>query len=298
MTLPDWLDPLFDAREMGAADSFAIEQRGIPSLELMERAGEGLARIAAEAADAAGPAGPIRVVIGKGNNGGDGLVAARFLRERGREVEVLTAAAPGDFGGDARANLDRLPGDPPTEGVSAEGLRGSAAIVDAILGTGFSGEPREPAAGAISAINAQDAAVVACDVPSGVDASSGAVQGEAVRAAVTATFHAPKIGLHVAPGALHAGMVRPLEIGIPRDAPSAGTAGLISDRVLDLVPSRARAGSKFDSGAVVLAGGMRGLNRRTHVGRAGCHADRRGLRPARRAPVDPVGVRAQAARGR
>ena len=259
MTPPDWLDPLFDAEEMGATDSFAIEERGVPSLELMERAGEGLARVAAEAADGSGRAGPVRVVVVRGNNGGDGLVAARILRERGREVDVLSTVPLGDFGGDARANLDRLPGDAPAEGVSQEGLRGSAVIVDALLGTGFSGEPREPVASAIAAINAQDAPVVACDVPSAVDASTGAVEGEAVRATMTATFHAPKIGLHVAPGALHAGTLHIVALPIPRDAPSAATAGLISDRVLELVPSRARAGSKFDTGTVVVAGGMRGL---------------------------------------
>jgi ADP-dependent NAD(P)H-hydrate dehydratase / NAD(P)H-hydrate epimerase len=259
VALPAWLDPLFDAEEMGAADSFATEQGGVPSLELMERAGEGLARTAAELADASGREGPIRVVVGKGNNGGDGLVAARVLREQGRAVEVLSTAPLDEFGGGARANLDRLPGDPPVEGVQAERLTGSAAVIDALLGTGFSGKPREPAASAIALMAAQDAPVVACDAPSGVDASTGVVEGEAVRATVTATFHAPKIGLHVAPGALHAGEVRTIEIGIPRDAPSAQRAGLISERVLELVPSRARAGSKFDAGVVVVAGGMRGL---------------------------------------
>ncbi len=259
MTLPAWLDPLFDAEEMGAADAFATSERGVPSLELMERAGEGLARVAAEVADARGEAGAIRVVIGKGNNGGDGLVAARVLRERGREVEVLSTAALDELRGDAATNLERLPGDAPVEGADAELLRGSAAVIDALLGTGFAGEPREPAAGAIAAINQSEAPVVACDVPSGVDAATGEVAGDAVRAVATATFHAPKIGLHVAPGALHAGHVHPIEIGIPRDAPSAAGAGLISDRVLELVPSRTRAGSKFDAGTVVIAGGMRGL---------------------------------------
>jgi ADP-dependent NAD(P)H-hydrate dehydratase / NAD(P)H-hydrate epimerase len=259
VTLPDWLDPLYEAAEMGAADSFAIEERGVPSLELMERAGEGLARVAAEVADSASRTGPIRVVVGGGNNGGDGLVAARVLRERGREVEVLATGALGELRGDPRVNLDRLPGDPPSEGVSEAALSGSAAVVDALLGTGFAGEPREPAAGAIAAMNAQEAPVVACDVPSGVDASTGAVAGQAVHAAATATFHAPKVGLHVAPGALHAGTVHAIEIGIPRDAPSAERAGLISDRVLRLVTARARAGNKFDAGTVVVAGGMRGL---------------------------------------
>jgi len=259
VALPSWLDPLFDAEEMGAADAFATSERGVPSLELMERAGEALARVAAEVADAHGPGGAIRIVIGKGNNGGDGLAAARVLRERGREVEVLSTAALDELRGDAAANLERLPGEAPLEGVDAERLRGSAAVIDALLGTGFSGAPREPMAGAIAAINRSEAPVVACDVPSGVDAASGEVQGDAVRAVATATFHAPKIGLHVAPGALHAGEVHPVEIGIPRDAPSASRAGLISDRVLALVPSRMRAGSKFDAGTVVIAGGMRGL---------------------------------------
>ncbi|MBA3422501.1 MAG: hypothetical protein H0U12_11560, partial [Thermoleophilaceae bacterium] len=110
MGLPAWLDPLFDAEEMGAADAFAISERGVPSLELMERAGEGLARVAAEVADARGRTGAIRVVIGKGNNGGDGLVAARVLREGGREVEVLSTTALDELRGDAAANLERLPG--------------------------------------------------------------------------------------------------------------------------------------------------------------------------------------------
>jgi hydroxyethylthiazole kinase-like uncharacterized protein yjeF len=85
------------------------------------------------------------------------------------------------------------------------------------------------------------------------------VEGEAVRAVATATFHGSKIGLHVAPGAHHAGEVRVVEIGIPRGAPEPRQAGLISDRVLALVPRRQRDGSKFTSGTVVVAGGARGL---------------------------------------
>ncbi|MGN6871609.1 MAG: NAD(P)H-hydrate epimerase, partial [Solirubrobacteraceae bacterium] len=162
MTLPDWLDPLPDATEQRALDEWAIGERRIPGLELMERAGTGLADLAVELA----PAGRIAVVCGKGNNGGDGLVAARVLRERGRGVDVLMLGDPGELRGDAATNLDRLPGDPPVP-FSAEALLGAAAIIDAILGTGFSGEPREPAAGAIGTINlvgAGGAVVVACDV--------------------------------------------------------------------------------------------------------------------------------------
>src|SRR3712207_2199954 len=127
-----------------------------------------------------------------------------------------------------------------------------------LLGTGFEGSPREPVAGAIAAINAAEAAVVACDVPSGVNASTGEIEGEAVPARTTASFHGPKIGLHVAPGAFHPGEVRVGEIGSPRGAPGAAGAGLISDRVLAGIPARTREGSKFTSGTVVIAGGAAG----------------------------------------
>jgi len=258
VTLPDWLDRLYVAEEMQAADAHAIEEAGVPSLDLMERAAEGLARAVGDAARA----GPVRVVCGPGNNGGDGLAAARLLRADGHEVDVILCAPLDKVKGDARTNLERLPGDPPRE--SADGfdpalLERSGAVLDAMLGTGFSGAPREPMDAAIAAINDQQAPVVACDVPSGVDASSGEVGADAVRATLTATFHGPKAGLYVAPGAFYAGEVRTIEIGIPRGAPAPITAGIISARALDLVPPRTRGGSKFDSGTVVVAGGAQGL---------------------------------------
>src|SRR3954470_6895172 len=255
MALPDWLDPLYTAEEMRAVDRWAIEEQGVPSLDLMERAGIGLARLTAELA---GPGKPIRVLVGKGNNGGDGLVVARLLREEGREVDVLATADLAELKGDARVNLERLPGAAP-EPFDPARLDGSGAIVDAIFSTGFEGEPREPARGAIAAMNEAGAPVVACDVPSGVNAANGEVAGEAVRAAATGTFHGSKIGLHVAPGTYHSGEVRVIDIGIPRGAPGASTAGLISERVLDLIPHRSRYGSKFTSGVVAVAGGARGL---------------------------------------
>src|SRR3954451_6187068 len=158
--LPDWLDPLFEAAEMRAVDAWAIEEQGVPSLDLMERAGAGLARVTAAAA---GP-GPVRVVVGKGNNGGDGLVVARLLRQEGREVDVLAAADLDGLKGDAKTNLERLPGDPP-EPFEPDRLGGSRGVVAPLLGPGCGGEPREPIKGAIAAINEQDATVVACDVP-------------------------------------------------------------------------------------------------------------------------------------
>ena len=254
MSLPDWLDPLYEAEEMRAADAWAIERRGIPGLDLMERAGVGLARATAAIAWP----GPIRVVCGKGNNGGDGLVVARLLREEGRVVDVLAVGDLSETKGDARTNLERLPGDAPRP-FAPEELKGSGAIVDAMLGTGFEGEPRDPVASAIAAINDAGAPTVACDVPSGVNASTGQVQAAAVRADLTATFHGPKVGLYVDPGKQHAGKVEVVEIGIPRDASLPDRAGLISPDVLKLVPPRPRSGTKFKSGVVVVAGGARGL---------------------------------------
>jgi NAD(P)H-hydrate epimerase len=258
MTLPDWLDPLPDAAEQRALDGWAIEQLGIPGLELMERAGRGLANLISERA----PAGPVAVVCGKGNNGGDGLVAARLLREHGREVRVLLLAPGSDLRGDALANFERLPG-PPAEPFAEDALREATAIADAILGTGFGGEPREPAAGAIDAINrvtsATGAAVIACDVPSGVDASTGEVAGAAVTATATATFHAAKPGLWIAPGKARAGEVRVIEIGIPPGGPAEPQAGLIADSVLDGVPRRGAESTKFAAGSVLVCGGSTGL---------------------------------------
>jgi NAD(P)H-hydrate epimerase len=251
--LPDWLDPLPAAEAMRATDRWAIEQRGIPSLELMERAGEGLAALVWETVRS----GPVAVVCGKGNNGGDGLVVARLLHEAGREVRVFLVPNPSELQGDAAANLERLP--LAHEPFAPERLNGVAVIVDALLGTGVTGAPREPAAGVVRAMEAADAPVVAADVPSGVDASTGEVAGDAVHAVATATFAAAKPGLWIAPGKEHAGHVRVIDIGIPPGAPVHSTEGLVAGRVLDRVPRRDAAGTKFTSGHVVIAGGSHGL---------------------------------------
>jgi NAD(P)H-hydrate epimerase len=252
-----WLTPLPDAEQQRAADTWAIEERGIPGAELMERAGAGLAALVQVRA----PSGRVVVVCGKGNNGGDGLVVARRLREAGREVSVLLLADPDELRGDAAANLKRLPG-PAPEAFSAERLAQARAIVDAILGTGFEGEPREPAAGAIEAINQaadQGAVVVACDVPSGVNASTGETTGAAVRAAATATFHAAKPGLWIAPGKSCSGDVRVIDIGIPPGAPQTAEIGLIDEAVLQRIPRRGRESTKFAAGSVLVCGGSTGL---------------------------------------
>jgi NAD(P)H-hydrate epimerase len=273
-SLSHWLTPLLDAETMRGVDRWAIDERGVAGLDLMERAGAGVVRaVESIAAD-----GPVAVVCGKGNNGGDGLVVARLLREAARAVSVVCVADPGEFKGDASTNLERLPGPPPVRpdggawdaepAASGQGgavpdgegpLAGAAVIVDALLGTGFEGEPRGAVAQAVDEINRADAQVVSVDVPSGVDASTGVVAGSAVRATVTVTFHAAKPGLWIRPGKAHAGEVRCVDIGIPRGAPGVASIGLIEPSVLATLPRREAAGTKFVSGHVLVAGGSLGL---------------------------------------
>jgi ADP-dependent NAD(P)H-hydrate dehydratase / NAD(P)H-hydrate epimerase len=249
-----WLKPLYDADGMRAVDRWAIEEMGVPSLELMEAAGRAVAGTVGELA----PEGPVRVVCGKGNNAGDGLVAARYLAEAGFEVEALLLWPAEELSGDAAANLSRFAAEHVGGGLGPR-LAGSGAIVDAIFGTGFSGAPREPALDAIEAIGACGAPVVACDIASGVDASSGEVAGAAVEAAVTVGFHAAKLGHLVAPGKWRTGELRVAPIGIPEGAPGEPAAGTIEPAVLELLPRRGPRSTKFSSGQVTIAGGSRGL---------------------------------------
>jgi NAD(P)H-hydrate epimerase len=232
-----WLQPLFDAEGIRAVDRWAIEGQGVPSPQLMEAAATALAGAVA----GLGPQGPVRVLCGKGNNGGDGEIAAGLLSVMG--FEVATAAV---FGDDLPADLDAW-------------LAGSGAVVDAIFGTGFSGAPREPAAAAIEAINRCGAPVVACDIASGVDASSGEVAGAAVAADLTVSFHAAKLGQRIAPGKWHTGELRVVPIGIPPGAPPEPAGGTIDPSVLALLPRRGPRSTKFSSGQVTIAGGSRGL---------------------------------------
>jgi NAD(P)H-hydrate epimerase len=279
-SIPDWCAPLADAERMRAIDRYAIDRLGVPGLELMERAGLGVARAVEQVARD----GLVVVVCGKGNNGGDGFVAARVLREAGRSVHVLCTAPAEEYSGDALTNLERLPGEPP-EQLSGAVLPSAAVLVDALLGTGFEGVPHGPIAQAIGAINATGGEVVSVDVPSGVDASTGVVASEAVQASVTVTFQLAKPGLWIAPGKAHAGEVRVIDIGIPREALTAPTelpdgpggpealgvseAGLIEGSVVAELPRRGASSTKFSSGHVLVVGGSAGL---TGAPRMAAHA--------------------------
>ena len=215
-------EPLYTAAEMRAAEeAYPAYPDSIP--ELMERAGTAVADEAMRAFPAARS---FACVCGGGSNGGDGRVAARLLRE-------------------ARHVADENPDD----------LDGYDVVVDALFGTGFSGSPRPEAAEVIARINASPAHVVAVDVPSGVDASTGEVTGAAVAADLTVTFHAPKVGLAVAPGRFRTGDVIVADIGLD-DAHTSVRRALPG--LLELVPRRSAQDTKYTSGSVLVVGGQPG----------------------------------------
>jgi len=202
-----------------AAEDRAVAEGGLALAQLMDRAGAAIA----EEVEGRMPEGAVAIVCGAGNNGGDGWVAARLLHEAGRDVTVIAAAAPDALRepatGAARAAVAagvvviEAGGRP----LAPETFEGYAVVVDALFGIGFSGEVREPFDSWIDAINAADALVVAVDVPSGVDSTTGATGRGAVEADVTVTFSAPKTGTILYPGAAHVGELVVADIGIPAE---------------------------------------------------------------------------------
>jgi NAD(P)H-hydrate epimerase len=190
--------------------------------ELMERAGRAVAE---EVVRRFPGARRFSVVCGGGANGGDGRIAARILRDAGHTVvEEFDAAAD--------------------------------VIVDALFGTGFRGSPRAEAVALIGAINGSGCPVVAVDLPSGVDASTGEVAGAAVRATVTVTFHERKVGHAVAPGRFHAGEIVVVDIGLEHRGTSVSR---VTSEVLRYVPRRGPASTKYSAGSVLVVGGSPGL---------------------------------------
>jgi NAD(P)H-hydrate epimerase len=246
--------PLLGAAAMRALDRHTIETLAIPGEVLMESAG----RAVAEAVLSLAPR-EVLVVAGGGQNGGDGLVAARHLRALGVPVRVALLAEPQ---GAAAAELARArafevpvahgPGfEPPGEG---------GVIVDALFGTGLARPVAGAAAEAIARIAAAGRPVVAVDLPSGIDADTGQVLGAAVRAGITVTFGLPKPGLALEPGRSHAGRVVVARIGIADAAP-----GVAPDAELWTVaaaaaqlPARPRDGHKGSFGHVLVVAGSEG----------------------------------------
>ncbi len=244
-----------------AALDRASRERGVPAGDLMERAGAAVARTAL--ALLGGAYGRRAVVVaGKGNNGGDGLVAARHLARRGVRVTVVMLAEPAALREPAAGNFARLAEEdlrvrPFSMGLLERELGRADVAVDAIFGTGFRGVPRGDAASAIAALNDADVPVVAVDIPSGVDGETGAVAGEAVWAAATVTFGALKAGLVLLPGAERAGAVEVVDIGFPPDLVASDLLLVEEADVARLLPAREADAHKRSTGVVLVIGGSR-----------------------------------------
>lgn len=206
------------ADEMREAERAAIEAGATTLEELMSRAGAALANEVQRLA----PHGQVVVVCGPGNNGGDGWTSAHRLHAAGRDVRVLSLTPPERLEGAARGAGDAAIAAgvrwcvPESAFDVAGNLEGAGVVIDTIFGFGSHGPPREPYASAIAAIEDSDAFVISADLPSGVDADTGAVAGTAVRADVTVTFNAVKPGLLIQPGAEHAGEIIVTDLGIAR----------------------------------------------------------------------------------
>ncbi|MPM43687.1 Bifunctional NAD(P)H-hydrate repair enzyme Nnr [bioreactor metagenome] len=211
------------AAEMRKIDQTAIKTFGIPGTVLMENAGVEAAR-QIEAALGAVDGKMICIFAGKGNNGGDGFVAARHLYNQGAKIKVFLLGLKSALTGDAKVNLDIII----RMGISVIEISGSRdwekakiavtfadCLVDALLGTGFIGEVTGEMAQAVDIINKSGKLTFAIDIPTGVDADTGQIRGAAVSAHYTVTFGLPKSGLLIYPGAQHVGKLTVADIGIP-----------------------------------------------------------------------------------
>jgi hydroxyethylthiazole kinase-like uncharacterized protein yjeF len=237
------------------------QARGIDPASLMERAGREVARAAT--AVAGGVSGRRAVVVcGKGNNGGDGLVAARHLGRWGIRTTVVMLEPPESLTQAAATSFRRLgetdarvrPFSPAT---LARELARADVAVDAIFGTGFHGSPEGDWERAIGGLNDWGGPAVAVDIPSGVNGETGAVDGVAVSADVTVTFGATKLGIVLLPGALHAGLVEVVDIGFPADLLRADVWLTEGQDVAAMLPARPPDTHKRDAGVVVAIGGSR-----------------------------------------
>ena len=250
--------PLFAPGRVREMDERAIAA-GTSALELMERAAGGLARVVlAEAGHGYG----LRVALlcGKGNNGGDGLAAARRLLRAGAAPVVWLAAAEGELSAETAAQLARWRAEGGRVALSAQAaLDGADVAVDCLLGTGSAGAPRGAVAEAIGALASADVPVVACDTPSGVDAATGVVPGAAVRARVTVVIGAEKLGLRLWPARGHCGRMLGVDIGIlrPEDQPD---AVLLTDADAGrLLPPPDAQAEKRTRGVVLVVAGSAGM---------------------------------------
>ena len=242
---------LLDVAGARAIDRAAITA-GTPEIDLMERAG---AAVAASIVARWDPR-PTRVLTGPGNNGGDGFVVARLLREAGWPVEIAGACDRDRLGGAARITADRWHG--AIGALEPESLGDASLVVDALFGTGLA-RPLEGTLGAtVAALNGRGLPVIAVDIPSGIDSDTGAILGEAVRADVTVTFFRRKPGHLLLPGRDLSGEIEVAELDVPDHVYASIPASIFANAPelwLDAFPWPNARSHKYTRGHVVVLGG-------------------------------------------
>jgi NAD(P)H-hydrate epimerase len=242
--------------EAAALDRRAIDEVGVPQAVLMENAG----RTAAWVARTLAPRGEVVALVGSGNNGGDALVALRTLAEWGRPVRAVLV---GDRGADESIlhgwELPRI-ADGDLDGPGWGLLETAGLVVDGMLGTGIQGAPRERQARVIRRLEGISTPILALDIPSGVDADTGAVPGVAVRAAATVAFGWPKLGTLLHPGREWTGRLVTAGIGFPPDdRPRPGAAVLTPGWARGRWPVRGTSTHKNQVGSLLLVAGSPGM---------------------------------------
>jgi hydroxyethylthiazole kinase-like uncharacterized protein yjeF len=258
------LFPILTADGMRAAERAAIDTWGVPARLLMETAGRAAADAVVDVLGGAVDGRRVVVLAGPGNNGGDGFVVARVLHARGADVRVL-ALSSGTEGPDRQANrvlAERLASDRLRVETSLDALtpdRPPDVVVDALLGTGARGDLRPDVAALTAWVNARTCPVVALDVPTGLDATTGAAAEGTVRATTTVTFGAVKAGLVVGRGPQTAGRVVVAEIGVPAEELDAAAAahGVTAGWLRRTLPRRAADAHKYSAGRVAAVVGSR-----------------------------------------
>ena len=258
--------PVLDSRQMRAADEAAI-RAGVPSATLMENAATGLVKTVAREFPRWRR---IVVACGPGNNGGDGLAAARLLEKAGLSARAFTLRGPDSYRGDAAVNarrardagiaLEPLAGKRKWDEF-ARALREADGVVDALFGTGLDRQLSGDAAHAVAAINRAARPVVAADVPSGLSSDAGEIPGEAIRATVTVAFAAPKVCHALPPARRLCGRLVVHDIGIPEKLLSRKGHRLFlttADAVRSLLPPRDPGAHKGAFGRVAIVAGSRG----------------------------------------
>lgn len=250
---------LVTAGEMRLIEETHLRNTGGSIDELMARVG---AAVADKATALVGLPAAVVIFCGKGNNGGDGFVAARLLQQRGYAVRAVKMAEDSAYAGPAAVALAAAShAGVPIEDYESRDIGPAELIIDALLGFGLKGALRGSLAEVVEKINHSGVPVLSVDLPTGVDADDGSVEGKAVRADHTLTFTAPKRGLYLLPGAEYAGEVELADIGISGElVDSLGEAHLI-DRLFSarLMPRLAKSAHKRSSGRVLMVAGSAGM---------------------------------------